>query len=228
MLDAGTIASTVRQHVVIRRPEYVAGTTKRPEVGVFTQAHGGRRPVPWGQIDVGDIVWMKWSGGPIVAKARVASFTCIEGCTAARLRKAVDGYRPHELSAYWKALMQRGPFFGMAVFLDDEEWLARALTPVARSRSESWIVLDTAAARKDWLGHAADEKAQQGSRTVPEGLRFKVFKRDGFACWYCGARRVALQVDHIVPWSQGGKTVMSNLRTACGPCNRGKGATRVA
>ncbi len=198
---------------------------------MFTQAHGGRRPVPWGQIDVGDIVWMKWSGGPIVAKARVSSFTCMDSCTASRLRKAVEGYRLHEVAAYWKALMQRGPFFGMAVFLEDEEWLPHALAPKGRSRSESWIVLDTSAARKDWLGHAADEKAKQGSRTVPDGLRFKVFQRDGFACWYCGASAadgVKLQVDHIVPWSHGGKTVLSNLRTACGPCNRGKGATRVA
>lgn len=221
----------MREHVVIRRPEFVAGTAKRPEVGVFTQAHGGRRPVPWGQIDVGDPVWMKWSGGPIVARARVASFSCIEACTASRLRKAVEGYRLHEVSAYWSTLMQRGPFFGMAVFLEDEHWLHDALTPEARSRSESWIVLDTAQARKAWLGHAAEVKPTAGSRTVPEGLRFKVLLRDGFVCRYCGAAAaegVRLQVDHVVPWSQGGRTVLDNLRTACGPCNRGKGATRVA
>ena len=187
--------------------------------------------MPWGHIDAGDRVWVKWAGGPIVAKARVESYTCIENCTAPRLRKAVEGYRLHEVSAYWASLMQRGPFFGMAIFLEDEEWLPRALSPEARSRSESWIVLDTAESKKAWLGHAADEKPSVGSRTVPEGLRFKVLRRDSFKCQYCGAsaqQGAKLQVDHIVPWSQGGRSVMENLRTSCGPCNRGKGAIRVA
>jgi hypothetical protein len=58
----------VRQHVVIRREDYVAGTRERPEVGVFTQAHSTRPPVPWDQIAPGERVWMKWSGGPIVAR----------------------------------------------------------------------------------------------------------------------------------------------------------------
>ena len=62
------------QHVVIRRDTYVAGTSQRPEVGVFTQTHVARRPSPWGQISVGDTVWMKWSGGPVVAKSVVQGF----------------------------------------------------------------------------------------------------------------------------------------------------------
>lgn len=34
---------------------------------------------------------------------------------------------------------------------------------------------------------------------------------------------VKLHVDHIVPVSRGGKTVMSNLQTLCEDCNCGKG-----
>src|SRR5262245_58097474 len=37
----------MRQHVVIRRESYVAGTRDRPEVGIFTQTHTTRPPVPW-------------------------------------------------------------------------------------------------------------------------------------------------------------------------------------
>jgi hypothetical protein len=220
-----------RSHVVIRRPSYVAGSSRRPEVGVFTQAHGGRKPVPWGQIDVGETVWMKWSGGPIVAQARVRSFKCIEDCTATQLRREVKGFRLHEVTDYWKSLMVRGPFFGMVVFLEDEEWLSEARCPRARSRSESWIVLDTAQLQRAWLGAVALERAPRGSRTIPDGLRFKVLRRDGFACVYCGrghADGVRLQIDHVVAWSKGGRTVFDNLRTSCGACNRGKGANRVA
>ena len=34
---------------------------------------------------------------------------------------------------------------------------------------------------------------------------------------------VKLHVDHIVPVSRGGKSVMSNLQTLCEDCNCGKG-----
>ncbi len=216
---------------MVRRPSYVAGSRERPEVGVFTQAHGGRRPVPWGQIDVGETVWMKWASGPIVAKARVASFKCIEQCTASTLRSEVRHFRLYNLSRYWEDLMVRGSFFGMVVYLEDEEWLEDALVPTERSRGESWIVLKTAQEQRTWLGARAEDVAPRGSRTIPEGMRFKVLRRDGFACVYCGGRAidgVRLQIDHVKPWISGGRTIPENLRTACAPCNRGKGATRVA
>lgn len=57
--------------------------------------------------------------------------------------------------------------------------------------------------------------------------RFEVLTRDRFKCVLCGAvaQEVKLEIDHIVPVSKGGKTEMSNLRTLCFPCNRGKGDT---
>lgn len=58
-------------------------------------------------------------------------------------------------------------------------------------------------------------------------LRFDVFKRDGFACQYCGRKppAVVLEVDHIVPRADGGGDDQENLITACWDCNRGKAAT---
>jgi hypothetical protein len=57
-------------------------------------------------------------------------------------------------------------------------------------------------------------------------LRFEVFKRDGFACQYCGAHPpdVLLEADHITPVAAGGEDSLENLVTACQDCNRGKGA----
>ena len=54
--------------------------------------------------------------------------------------------------------------------------------------------------------------------------RFEVFKRDGFTCQYCGATppAVVLHVDHITPFSAGGKDTKDNLVTACASCNLGK------
>lgn len=61
-------------------------------------------------------------------------------------------------------------------------------------------------------------------------IRFEVFKRDNFACQYCGAVPpfVLLQVDHIIPVSKGGENGIDNLITACQPCNIGKGATSLS
>lgn len=56
-------------------------------------------------------------------------------------------------------------------------------------------------------------------------LRFDVFKRDAFICQYCGRHppEIILEVDHISPVSEGGKTEIDNLVTSCFDCNRGKG-----
>lgn len=56
-------------------------------------------------------------------------------------------------------------------------------------------------------------------------LRYKVLKRDGFRCKFCGvtsADGAKLHVDHIIPISRGGKTEMDNLQTLCSDCNLGK------
>lgn len=65
-------------------------------------------------------------------------------------------------------------------------------------------------------------------RTVPLGLRYDVLKRDFFKCVLCGDSpsvnpKCKLQIDHIVPYSRGGKTAKDNLRTLCSRCNQGKG-----
>jgi 5-methylcytosine-specific restriction endonuclease McrA len=58
-------------------------------------------------------------------------------------------------------------------------------------------------------------------------LRWRVMQRDRFTCCACGASPalklgVELHVDHIVPWSKGGQTVIENLQTLCAACNLSK------
>lgn len=61
-------------------------------------------------------------------------------------------------------------------------------------------------------------------KPIRPGVRFEVFKRDGFTCQYCGRTppTVVLQVDHIVPVARGGENDEGNLLTACEECNSGK------
>ncbi len=55
-------------------------------------------------------------------------------------------------------------------------------------------------------------------------LRVQVLNRDGYKCCMCGRsqKEVSLEVDHIVPASQGGTDDLGNLATLCHDCNIGK------
>lgn len=66
-------------------------------------------------------------------------------------------------------------------------------------------------------------------KAVTKKMRFEVFKRDSFKCQYCGksAPDVILEVDHIKPVAEGGKTTLLNLITSCRDCNRGKGKRKL-
>ncbi len=64
-------------------------------------------------------------------------------------------------------------------------------------------------------------------RDIPLKLRLKVLQRDNFCCVYCGKspathHGTVLHIDHIKPFSKGGKTSLENLQTLCQKCNWGK------
>lgn len=55
--------------------------------------------------------------------------------------------------------------------------------------------------------------------------RHNIFSRDDHTCQYCGrkAARAELNLDHVLPRSQGGKTNWENVVASCIPCNSKKG-----
>ena len=63
----------------------------------------------------------------------------------------------------------------------------------------------------------------EGRQFIPTAVRRGVFERDNHTCQYCGATE-RLSLDHIVPWSRGGKDSADNLVTACRSCNSKKNA----
>jgi 5-methylcytosine-specific restriction endonuclease McrA len=56
--------------------------------------------------------------------------------------------------------------------------------------------------------------------------RYNVFTRDRYTCQYCGRRaaRAELNIDHVLPRCQGGRSTWENVVCACRECNRRKGA----
>jgi hypothetical protein len=55
--------------------------------------------------------------------------------------------------------------------------------------------------------------------------RTNIFSRDAFTCQYCGDRpsRAQLNLDHVVPRTQNGRTTWENVVCCCVACNRKKG-----
>ncbi len=73
----------------------------------------------------------------------------------------------------------------------------------------------------------------RGRKRIPDRMRLEVLKRDKFTCVNCGRSPskypeldidvVRLELDHVVPFSKGGKDTIDNFRTLCRECNAGKG-----
>lgn len=62
-------------------------------------------------------------------------------------------------------------------------------------------------------------------KLLTKELRETVIARDNYTCQKCGKYMpdgVGLQIDHIIPVSKGGKTVLSNLQVLCSKCNGSK------
>lgn len=70
------------------------------------------------------------------------------------------------------------------------------------------------------------KQKKQERKIMNDDIRYNVLRRDNYSCQICGVTAkdgAKLHVDHIIPVSKGGKTVMSNLQTLCEQCNIGKG-----
>lgn len=76
-------------------------------------------------------------------------------------------------------------------------------------------------------------------RGISPQLRMEILERNGFTCQLCGAgpgdpdpynkmRKVRLQVDHILPVSQGGADDRANLRALCTTCNQARSNLQTA
>ncbi len=63
-------------------------------------------------------------------------------------------------------------------------------------------------------------------RTKVRFSRLNIYTRDDNTCQYCGHKfpRAALNLDHVVPRAQGGRTTWENVVCCCVPCNLKKGA----
>ena len=94
------------------------------------------------------------------------------------------------------------------------------------------ILADISPALKQEVKKSKERPINRNTRNIPLGIRLKVLSRDNFHCVFCGKSPVTnagiqLQIDHIIPFSKGGKNVLDNLQTLCNECNLGKSNTEL-
>lgn len=215
------------QHVVIRQQNYVAGSTEKPEVKVFMQTNIKTKPIDTSRLKRNQTVWMKWSGGPIVAKSKIESWHegIIKNGDVTHCRELTKGTNLYHLQDYWESVISKGTSHYCIILLREEEWLENIIFPETKSYSSSWIYLDTSKKFEGWILSKKTEVLKDlPRRNLPAGLRFKILKRDNFTCQYCGSKapHVQLHIDHKIPWSVVKKHEEHNLITACSTCNLGK------
>lgn len=119
----------------------------------------------------------------------------------------------------------------------NEKSLSSISSGAYQRRFKSWVVALESFIKYMEESNASDEisvnlsvdsnLSNKKSRDPSLRLRYKVLKRDNYSCKLCGnspAKNpdVILHIDHIIPWSKGGETIIENLQTLCQDCNLGK------
>jgi hypothetical protein len=88
-------------------------------------------------------------------------------------------------------------------------------------RQSDLMEVEVLAHAKD--GASAKAVIRKSQWQIDAAVSWRVFKRDGYKCRYCGRDDVPLTVDHVVCWEAGGSTVEANLLSSCKKCNRVRG-----
>lgn len=64
---------------------------------------------------------------------------------------------------------------------------------------------------------------RKSQRQIEAAVQWRVWRRDGCACRYCGRNDTPLTVDHLVCWEEGGPSIEANLVAADKSCNKRRG-----
>ena len=77
--------------------------------------------------------------------------------------------------------------------------------------------------QQDPTGKIVKALFRKNQRQIDSYVQWAAFKRDGYACRYCGRDGIPLSVDHIDLYENGGATILINLLTSCKQCNKTRG-----
>ena len=102
------------------------------------------------------------------------------------------------------------------------EW-ARSLRSL---RDDGWVIECDNSRRVYLFPYGEPRGEKKDSRYIPQDLKAKVLLRDQSTCQMCGKTvrddHIKIHIDHIIPHSWGGETLLENLQCLCKDCNEGK------
>ena len=80
-----------------------------------------------------------------------------------------------------------------------------------------------------WVVRLKGSSPRYRPSVTPRLSRQNVYLRDGYRCQYCltSPPLNQLTLDHLFPFSRGGRTTWDNVVTACKTCNHRKGARTI-
>lgn len=84
-------------------------------------------------------------------------------------------------------------------------------------------LLETEVLAKASDGTLAKIILRKSERQIDAGVQWRVYKRDGYRCRYCGKDDLPLTVDHLVTHEEGGPMTEENLVAADRKCNKVRG-----
>jgi hypothetical protein len=139
--------------------------------------------------------------------------------------KAYLAFFPDEHMAFvQKDVHLRPPGEG---FHDIERWVEVETLLMGPAEWETFLrqtdLLETEVSAKAANGTVEKAIVRKSQRQIEQGVSWRVFKRDGYACRYCANSDVPLTVDHLVTWEAGGPSIVDNLVSACRKCNKVRG-----
>ncbi len=105
------------------------------------------------------------------------------------------------------------------------EKLNQLIAELEPYEAESTIVAKGLSEIRDTLVELREKEARRAlKRTHSKSLRNRIIERDRGICRYCGNPTTdKAHLDHVVPYSLGGKTNDDNLVVSCPKCNLKKG-----
>lgn len=121
---------------------------------------------------------------------------------------------------------------GMSAWNKGQSWNEEVRSKISKSRTGKtawnkglkWPQSIKKKISRSKLAMTLDLKPFYERNRPSKRLSTLVLSRDGYKCVMCGktAKETVLEVDHIIPVSKGGKTILDNLQTLCIDHNRGK------
>lgn len=117
---------------------------------------------------------------------------------------------------------------------DDPAWVARRLRVdmatyervIAPLLEEFFTLNDGQYYHEQYVNIWSPAKERQtgpSRESIPQIVREFIRARDGNRCRYCASDCGPFEIDHVMPWSRGGRNEEINLVLSCRTCNRSKG-----